>query len=183
MKYVLGIVATLGILVNSSSLRADEGDTLQFSCKLNEPVKTETKVKEYEVEARFRVSNIGNKNIALEYLSKKGEEEFSPIEVVPDEFTGGYQSVLHKLNDQGGDIRLYRTDKKAKENSNAKPKDKKKEIEVSGFRLFGDSDGVDYVDLIVWKNGDYKKGYVRYRADDKKDSWYKTITCTHRIVK
>lgn len=51
----------------------------------------------------------------------------------------------------------------------------------TAFRLHGDSDGIQYTDLVLYKNSGYTKGYVRVTDGGgyfEKPSYYSTVNCT-----
>jgi hypothetical protein len=48
--------------------------------------------------------------------------------------------------------------------------------------LFGDGDGITYAWLVLYKNTNYTKGWVRVQgAGGKGDGFYQKISCTHQV--
>jgi hypothetical protein len=127
-------------------------------------------VKSYSVTTIFSCiisENFGNnsENIKIEFLIEylgtdkarlvehpKADKDKGPIFVKPEIVTGRY-SHMTNLNAQGGDLKVF-DDK---------------------IILFGDGDGYTFVDLVLYKNQDYQRGYVKvYGSGDKS---YQTLYC------
>ena len=105
-----------------------------------------------DVKVEFLVSNLGSSKGQLQQ-HPKAQDDLGAILVTP-EMIGDHYSDLTHLNGQGGDLR----------------------VSADKIRLFGDGDGYTFVDLVLYKNTDYQKGYVRVYGSG--NQWYQKISCT-----
>lgn len=112
-----------------------------FSCVVKEPVSNNEVEK---VTIKFAIENLNvfeNEGRLLQYPGS--DEEDGAILVMPKILDGDRNSLMSNLNSQGGDLR----------------------IEGDHIRLFGDGDGYQFTDLVVWDVGssesDILEGYVR----------------------
>lgn len=105
-----------------------------------------------DVKVEFLVSNLGSSKAQLQQ-HPKAQDDLGAILVTP-EMIGDHYSDLTHLNGQGGDLR----------------------VSADKIRLFGDGDGYTFVDLVLYKNTDYQKGYVRVYGSG--NQWYQKISCT-----
>ncbi len=129
------------------SLQGFAKDSL-IKCSITE----EFKNKEKNITVEFIVANLGQKNAEL-LQHPKAESDEGLILVSPKEFAGKYSNMTH-LNGQGGDLR----------------------VSEDRIRLFGDGDGYTFDDLVLFKNQNYEKGYVRVYGSG--DQMYQKINCT-----
>jgi hypothetical protein len=105
------------------------------------------------VKVRFGIKNLATPSRAS--LLNLGSEDNGPIFVYPQRLKNKYLATMNTLNDQGGALDVF----------------------ADRLRLFGDGDGYTYVDLVLYKNSGFTRGYVRvYGSGDK---WYQKIACTH----
>ncbi len=109
------------------------------------------------MEVKFAVKDMAYKRYAL--VDLKPVFEGGPISITPKEIKKGVESTLNALNAQGGAIAVGKT----------------------RLVLTGDDDGVTLVHFVLFKNSDYKHGYVRVSVDTppgaKDPSWYGTVIC------
>lgn len=119
-----------------------------ITCKVSE----EFGAKRDDVKVEFLIANLGSLKAKL-VQHPKAEEEMGAILVTPREINGIYPNMLN-LNGQGGDLRVSR--------------DK--------IMLFGDGDGYTFVDLVLFKDSGFQKGYVRVYGSG--DQMYQTLNCT-----
>jgi hypothetical protein len=115
------------------------------------------KVKEsgQTVTVKFAVNNLSKPSKAtLVNLSK--DDEWAPILVSPQRLKNGYFAEMCTLNDQGGDLR----------------------VDSEKLKLFGDGDGYTLVDLVLYKNSGFTRGYVRVYGSVT--PWYQKIACTRK---
>jgi len=109
------------------------------------------------VKVQFGVQNMGTRKAGL--LDLQPSQESDPILISPKRLKSGGSSSLEALNAQGGDLNMSKT----------------------RLILIGDDDGVTTVHFILYKNSDYKKGYVRVSIDvpegEKDPSWYSKVSC------
>jgi len=106
------------------------------------------------VTVKFAIRNLSTPKRAT--LLNLGKEESEPILVTPLTLKNGYRATMSILNDQGGDLR----------------------VKEDRLWLFGDGDGYTYVDLVLFKNSGYTRGYAR--AYGSGDTWYQKISCTRQ---
>jgi len=133
-----------------------EGENITyFSCKVKEPLGRSQRNKTVTVTVKFAVQDLdtyGDRGSLIPYPGTE-DEEWAPIFVKPQE------TIMSNLNSQGGDLTF----------------------EGSDLKLFGDGDGEQLTDLVIWDADDPNiaddelEGYVRdygpvYRnADNPKD--------------
>jgi hypothetical protein len=106
-----------------------------------------------DVKVEFLIQDLGSKNAELISHPSLSEDDYGAILISPAEVDGHF-SLPTTLNDQGGDLRVG--------------KDR--------IRLFGDGDGYTFVDLVLFKDSGYTKGYVR--VSGYADQSYQNITCS-----
>lgn len=112
------------------------------------PVKEDGKT----VTVSFKIKNLMQTRMSPELVNLGQYEEAGPVQVDPL-ITNGKYSALSALNEQGGDLRVGQ--------------DK--------LLLFGDGAGYTFVDLVLFRNSGFTKGYVRvYGSGDK---WYQVLNC------
>ncbi len=111
-------------------------------------IKEDFEGKVLDVKVEFLVKNLGSKKAEL-LQHPKADEDMGAILVTPNEYT----NMTH-LNGQGGDLR----------------------VSEERIRLFGDGDGYTFVDLVLYKDSGYQKGYVRVSGSG--DQMYQNITCS-----
>ncbi len=133
-------------LISISTLASAKVSTI--TCLVKEDF--EGKIKDIKVE--FLVSNLGSKKATLEN-HPKADLDMGAIYVFP-EMVGKHYSNMTHLNGQGGDLR----------------------VSEDSIRLFGDGDGYTFVDLVLYKNSDYKDGFVRVSGSG--DKFYQTLHCS-----
>jgi hypothetical protein len=104
------------------------------------------------VTVSFKINNLMQIRVKPELVNAGQYEEEGPVQVEPL-ITNGKYSALSALNDQGGDLRVGQ--------------DK--------LILFGDGAGYTFVDLVLFRNSGFKKGYVRVYGSG--DRWYRVINC------
>jgi len=122
----------------------------EISCRIIE----EFNGKEKKINVEFILSNLGQKNAKLLKHPKVDSDE-GLIYVFPKEIEGRFSNLVN-LNGQGGDLR----------------------VSDDRIRLFGDGDGYTFVDLVLFKNQNYEKGYVRVYGSG--DQMYQKINCRVR---
>lgn len=171
-------VALLGALVLLMASPSYAVDAKVFDCKVME----EYKGKEVEVHVKFALS-FGEKHVNYEYIDAESAENFSPVvwephslaadrEIWPsvatlnDNFSVGYRSVMKQV-----------VDKKTKKKKWVVDRKKEPNIELSG-----DGDGVVLVDLVLYTDSNYRKGYFKTRPSGEK-STYQEITCSWKDKK
>lgn len=110
--------------------------------------------KDKKINVEFSVSNLGKKNTEL-LKHPKAELSEGLIYISPKEIGGKFSNLVN-LNGQGGDLR----------------------VSEDRIRLFGDGDGYTFVDLVLFKNHNYEKGYVRVYGSG--DQMYQKINCRVR---
>ena len=115
-------------------------------------VKEELEGKNVDVKVEFLVQDLGSSKAEL-LVHPKADEDMGAILVTPDEVNGRYVN-MGNLNGQGGDLR----------------------VSEDRIRLFGDGDGYTFVDLVLFKNSGYKKGYVRVYGSG--DQMYQNLNCS-----
>lgn len=115
-------------------------------------VKEESNEKIIDVKVEFLVKNLGSKKAEL-LQHPKGNEEMGAIFVSPEKANGYYTNMSH-LNGQGGDLR----------------------VSDERIRLFGDGAGYTFVDLVLYKDSGYQKGYVRVSGSG--NQMYQALNCS-----
>lgn len=105
-----------------------------------------------KVKVEFLIQDLGSKKAELIKHPKLSEDDYGAILVTPKEINNRF-SVMNTLNDQGGDLR----------------------VGEDRIRLFGDGDGYTFVDLVLFKDTGYQKGYVRVSGSG--DQMYQKINC------
>lgn len=131
-----------------TSFSAFAGNVTTITCPVKESFQKTTK----EITVEFRVKNLGNKNANL-LQHPKANQDMGMILVSPEMVEDLYSQMTH-LNGQGGDLR----------------------VQEDRIRLFGDGDGYTFVDLVLFKNTEYQKGYVRVYGSGVQ--MYQKINCT-----
>jgi hypothetical protein len=139
MKYLVSLLSLIGLLALSASAAAPT--TTYFHCVVKEKSGRRT----IKVDVKFAVKG-------LEFYPDKGElvaypganEEQGLIFVSPLEGPNGRYTSMSNLNGQGGDLR----------------------VEKGTVRLWGDGDGYQFTDLVVWDLSSREEatkfeGYVR----------------------
>lgn len=119
-----------------------------ITCKVNEVINDE----KTEIKVEFLVKNLGSNKAEL-IQHPKAQEDMGAILVTPEEIKGQYANMTH-LNGQGGDLRVNK----------------------DSIRLFGDGAGYTFVDLVLYKDSGYKKGFVRVSGSG--DQFYQKLNCT-----
>ena len=137
---------TLIATVAVSAQGVDKVSTI--SCPMTEEFEGKTAT----ITVEFLVQNLGSSKAELIH-HPLANPDMGAILVTPDEVDGHYSNMSH-LNGQGGDLR----------------------VSADRIRLFGDGDGYTLVDLVLYKNTDYKKGYVRVYGSG--DQTYQKISCS-----
>ncbi len=116
-------------------------------------VKEEFDKKIYDVKVEFVISDLGQPNAQLKtHPQVNNEDGYSPI-LVKIKGKTEQSSNMENLNAQGGDLRVGN----------------------DRIRLFGDGDGYTFVDLVLFKNSGYKKGYVSVSGSG--DKFYQKLNC------
>ena len=122
------------------SAQAAKQEITYFSCTVKEIVKS----KKVDVEVKFAIKDFKPYEGSGELIQYPGSnEEYGAISVTPME-VNGYYTKMSNLNGQGGDLSV-----------------------TSGgdIHLFGDGDGYQYTDLVLWDDGDedlaHTEGYTR----------------------
>lgn len=139
-----------------------------FSCTVFEPLK---KNKTIEVIVKFAVEDLDlfkKKGTLIQYPGTDEDQENGMIIVSPEKI-GKRLTLMTNLNGQGGDLR----------------------IEGDDLRLFGDGDGYQFTDLVIWDadSGDDNEnleGYVRdygpaYGDDESFKQFIKCIRSTKKL--
>lgn len=106
-----------------------------------------------DLKVEFLVQDLGTKNAELLKHPSLTEDDYGAILITPNEINDRMNS-MDPLNEQGGDLRVG--------------KDR--------IRLFGDSAGYTFVDLVLFKDSGYEKGYVRVYG--YADQSYQKISCS-----
>jgi hypothetical protein len=112
--------------------------------------KTETQIDGAIQNMQFSIKNITN-NRAIEIFDKNGQEpeDYNPVSVQPE---GRIGSLNENLSVSTGTRQL---------------------------RISGDSDGFYLLDLVLYKNSEYKKGYLRISHDmGDGGNAYAKVNCT-----
>lgn len=115
-------------------------------------VKENFENKSVNIKVEFLVKNLGSSKAEL-VQHPKASEESGAILISPEQVNGQFSNMTH-LNGQGGDLRV----------SNDR------------IRLFGDGDGYTFVDLVLFKDTNYQKGFVRVYGSG--DQFYQKINCS-----
>jgi hypothetical protein len=142
--------------------KSDSEKITYFECKVKEPA--EKGKKTIDVTVRFAVKGLNlfeGKGELLQYPGSS--EDAGMIYVSPDEVGKGkkaYVTIMSNLNGQGGDLR----------------------IEGSQIRLWGDGDGYQFTDLVIWNadsDDDVLEGYVHDygSAYGKEETFKQFIKC------
>lgn len=143
------------LLLSVQTFAAPKETITYFACEVKESSKQVVTVK-------FAIKNLNTFKGTGELLNYPGaNEEFGAISVTPEEVNGRYP-MMSNLNGQGGDLR----------------------IEGNNLRLWGDGDGYQFTDLVVWdpdsgEDSDVFEGYVRDYGPAYGDSktFKQFITC------
>ena len=163
MKGFIAAISVLGLLI--TSVYAEGENITYFSCKVKELVEGVVKGKTVTVTVKFAIQDFDtslgkNQGTLISYPGTE-DEEWAPILVKPQ--TKGKKkrfTLMTNLNSQGGDLT----------------------IDGDDLKLFGDGDGEQLTDLVIWDadnpnvGDDELEGYVRdygpvYRnADNPRDS-------------
>lgn len=122
----------LALSLMSASLMA-QSQVSTITCNVNEILENKT----IPVKVEFLVANLGSNNAEL-VQHPQAEDEMDAVLVSP-RTTGEQWTSMTNLNAQGGDLRV--SDDK--------------------IVLYGDGAGYTFVDFVLFKNTNYKKGYVR----------------------
>lgn len=124
------------------------GQTIStITCKVNEVIDN----KKVEVKVEFLVKDLGSKKAQL-LEHPKAQDDMGAILVSPQEIHGQYVNMTH-LNGQGGDLR----------------------VSEDKIRLFGDGAGYTFVDLVLFKDSGFTKGFVRVSGSG--DQMYQKLSC------
>lgn len=125
----------LFVFMSATAFAAD--NITYFSCDVKEDGKT--------VNVKFAVKDLDPEEAKGELVEYPGaDENMGLILVSPEKLSKNKWSKMSNLNGQGGDLR----------------------VRANGdIFLFGDGDGYQYTDFVVWYDGedelDYREGYVR----------------------
>lgn len=140
MKFVISLLITL-----SSSWAI--ANTIYFSCAVKEPIGNRKKI---DVTVKFAIQNFDpfeRKGDLIEYpgLNEDSDDYTGMISVTPKEYPNKkHYAMMTNLNGQGGDLRI---------------------TENRDIHLFGDGDGYQFTDLVLWDDNDedtaFTQGYVR----------------------
>lgn len=156
--FAFALLALLFFFVELGVATSNENITY-FSCTIEEPTDRGTNLL---VKVKFAVINLDSFNEDTRLVPYPGvEPEEGLIYVSPTvhKKSGDY-TMMSNLNSQGGDLR----------------------VEGSSLRLFGDGDGYQFTDLVVWdiiSDKDDLEGYVRDYgpAYGGAESFKQFITC------
>lgn len=105
-----------------------------------------------KITVEFLIKDLGTKKAELIKHPKLTEDDYGAILVHPQMIKDHF-ALMNTLNDQGGDLR----------------------VGPDRIRLFGDGDGYTFVDLVLFKESGYTKGYVRVSGSG--EQLYQKITC------
>ena len=172
MKKYFGVLSLLAMFVTSVCA---EGDTITyFSCKVKEPVKSKSNSKTKKpakrtrtVTVKFAIENLDvyqDQGSLMQYPgSTEEDEEYGTILVRP------LESIMSNLNGQGGDLRF----------------------EGRNIKLWGDGDGYQFTDLVIWdadEESEVVEGYVRdygpaYAEYDRNEETFKQFIKCKRSSK
>ncbi len=100
----------------------------------------------------FQMKNLGQKNMT--FVNKDNEEYGSVFTTRSKNET--VKRLVDTLNGQGGDLRNY----------------------ADRIEFFGDSAGIDFANLVLYKNTKYTRGYVRIDFDFNNDKQYSKVLCS-----
>lgn len=102
---------------------------------------------------QFKMVGLGTPDI--DFLRADENDDYSAVFTTESEDLDVI-AMVDSLNGQGGDLRV----------SNDK------------ILFFGDSAGIDFVYLVLYKNSRYTKGYVRWDLDFGNVKGYSKLSCT-----
>jgi hypothetical protein len=146
MKNFLVLSLLLGFF--STNADAIEKPVSYFSCKIKETVKIAKKTKKVNVTVKFAVAGLDVRNEEGELLTYPGaDEDYGSVYVKPmivridkkERYT-----LMSNLNGQGGDL----------------------QFEGGNIKLWGDGDGYQFTELVVWDvDGEVKESYEGYVRD------------------
>lgn len=134
---LLGIILLAAVPVSAARRPVA---TTYFSCTVLEPAKG--RAKPVKVTVKFAVKGYSSWDKKGELLSYPGANEDSGAILVSPEKIGERYAMMTNLNGQGGDLR----------------------IEGSSLRLWGDGDGYQFTELVIWDADEEQEeleGYVR----------------------
>lgn len=100
----------------------------------------------------FRMQDLGKKTMT--FLTSDPNEAYSDVFTTKSKNTT-ISHMVDTLNAQGGDLR----------------------IGEDRIRFFGDGDGIDFVDLVLFKDGGYKTGFARLNMNFGEDKDYSKVSC------
>lgn len=140
-RSVFLMTVSLPILFASTAFAARPNNvTTYFSCTVVEPAKG--RPKGVPVTVKFAVKGYESFSRKGELLSYPGASEDDGAILVTPKEVGEHYAMMTNLNGQGGDLR----------------------IEGSNLRLWGDGDGYQFTELVVWdadEEATELEGYVR----------------------
>lgn len=118
-----------------SALAANKNTVTYFSCNIREDG--------HNVSVKFAVKDYDSIKNKGELVSYPGSNEDDGLIFVTPKSIGKFYPRMHNLNGQGGDLRIARS---------------------GDLHLFGDGDGYQFTDLVIWNDNDDSdelEGYVR----------------------
>lgn len=127
-------VLTFAFLIASSAFAA-KPDITYFSCSVKEG--------KAEVTVKFAIKDLNPERSKGELVQYPGADEDTGMIFVSPEKSGDHYTMMSNLNGQGGDLRIRQN---------------------GDIYLFGDGDGYQYTDLVLFYDGEeigYREGYVR----------------------
>ncbi|MES2856758.1 MAG: hypothetical protein V4692_12880 [Bdellovibrionota bacterium] len=102
---------------------------------------------------KFKMSNLGKED--MDFLNADPEDDYSAV-FTTDSDEIQTNSIVNTLNGQGGDLRTSE----------------------DRIVFFGDSAGIDFAYLNLFKDSGYTKGYVRTEFNFGEEKDYSKVSCT-----
>lgn len=100
----------------------------------------------------FKMKDLGKKTMT--FLTADPNEAYSDVFTTKSK-NDMIERMVSTLNAQGGDLR----------------------VGEDRIRFFGDGDGIDFVDLVLFKDSGYKIGFARLNFNFGEDKDYSKVTC------
>ncbi len=100
----------------------------------------------------FKMKDLGHAKAT--YLNIDPNDDYSPI-FLSDSKNEDIQQIIRALNEQGGDLT----------------------VAEDRIAFFGDSAGIDFVDLVLYKNSNFTRGFVRTDFEFSTVKGYSKLAC------
>lgn len=101
----------------------------------------------------FKMEDLGKPEMT--FLNADPDDDYSAVFTTKSR-NYNIITLVDTLNGQGGDLR----------------------VRADRISFFGDSAGIDFAYLDLFKNSGYKNGYVRMEFDDGNDKQYSKVNCS-----